>query len=236
MNLPEIKIAPIYEVDLKVLGEKVKYIPYTIAHEKMILTALESKNSEQIINNYLEVLKDCLKDDIDVKNLSIIDFLNLVISIRCKSSDEIINLKKEECDNCGKAYEFDVDLTKNIIYKNEENKKEIVKISDDLTVEMQPLRFDFLNAFDLIKDELDLYIYTAAFSISKIIYQQNIYKNEDSQDLIDKLLINIHKSELKKIFESTKNMITIKLKVDSTCPHCKNEDSKEIDNFLKFFI
>lgn len=233
-KFPEINIAPVYEIDLKVLGQTIKYTPYNIAQEKAILTALESKNSKDIINNYAEVLKGCLKDEINIETLSVVDFLNLIIAIRCKSTDEILSLQRKSCKKCEKPYDFEVDLMKNMIYTNEDKKKDVVKIKENLTVEIKPLRFGFLKILENIKDEIDTLTYTAAFSITKVIYNETIYKNKKPEELTEKMLVNFSKKDLKKIFDAAKDLISLKLEIKSTCPECENEEVDEVRDFLKF--
>lgn len=233
-NLPEINVSPIFEIDLKVLGRTVKYSPYTIAQEKAILTALESKETKEIINNYTEILRQCIRDEIVIEELSLVDFLNLVIAIRCKSSDEILSLQRKECSKCKKTYDFKVDLTKNIIYVNEDKRKDLVKVHEDLSIEIQPLKYEFLRSIDNIKDEVDAYVIPAAYSITKIIFKEKIYQNEDPEELSNKILANLSKKNLQTIFDAIKNLITIQLKIESVCPHCENKEIDVVNEFLKF--
>lgn len=239
MSLPDIgNILPVHSLYLEVFGDKIKYQPYNIEQEKAILTALESENTEDIIDNYIQILETCIKDN-DVINwdlLSLVDFLNLVIHIRAKSAGEVLSLTRKECKNkeCKKAYDFELDLENSIIYTNKEKRKEIVEINDDIAFELYPVRLNFLKHIDKIESELDLKIYTIAYSINKMFHKDKIYKDFEPAEITNKILTRLSSANIEKLFNAIQDMITIKMVIKSKCKFCKTEDEVELEDFLKF--
>jgi len=232
--IPEIKIAPVHSLELEGIGKEIKYTPYTIAHEKIILTALESDNLNDLIINYIAVMKDVIEDDIDIENLPLVDFIKIVVFLRTKSTDEILNLQRKKCKKCEKPYQFKLDIEKGLKYINKNKIKDIVKINKDLEFEIKPTKFIYLKSISKINDELDIKLNTAANSIEKIIYNKNIIINDNPQEIIDKVLINLSKQDLDKLINKINSLISIKLDIKSKCPYCKNTEVDTVTDFLKF--
>lgn len=237
MSLPEIgNILPIHTLYLEILGVDTKYQPYNVEQEKAILTALESEKTEDIINNYVQVLDSCIRDEINWSKISLVDFLNLVIHIRAKSAGEVLSLTKKECQNkeCKKAFEFELDLEDSIIYTNKENKKEIIKVNDDISFELIPIKMEFLKHLDKLESELDLKVYTISFSVGKMFYKEEIYNDFEPADMANKILSKLSSKNINKLYDCTQKMISLKMVIKSKCIHCKHEDEIELDDFLKF--
>ena len=110
MSLPKINILPTHEVELKILNKNVRFRPYTIEEEKGLVTAMNDDNPKDIIINYISVIQNCLVDDIDFENLSLIDFITIAIYLRAKSQGESLNLTKKECIECKKTFDFEINI------------------------------------------------------------------------------------------------------------------------------
>ena len=233
MSLPEINILPVHEIELKVCDRTIKFVPFTVEQERNILMALESNEINDLLNNYIQILKSCIQDEIDWDNLSTVDFINLIVAIRSKSKGELLELKNPKCSNCEKTYDQSFLIEDSIRYKNEKHKKDVIKISDDLTLELKPLDYKFLYNLDKMKNEIDLYIHSASYSISKIIYKEKIFKITDINELKEKIVSKLTLGNLTEIFKKCKDFITIHLVIDFKCPHCNHQETVDMDNFLK---
>ena len=92
MPLPTIE-TPTYELKLPSSNKKVKYRPFLVKEEKILIIALESKNQSEITTAVTEVLKKCiLTKGVDVDNLPTFDIEFLFLNIRSKSIGEDIKL------------------------------------------------------------------------------------------------------------------------------------------------
>jgi len=232
MNLPQnINVLPIHSVKLNVMGKKVNFNPFTVQQERGLIIAMEEENADNIIKNYEEILKGCLKEDIDWNNLSMIDYLTLVLAIRSKSKGENIDLTKKSCDSCQKNFDFSVSIDDSMTFTNADCLKEIVKITDELSFEIAPMNYRFLYGLEEVKTELDMYIHTAAHAISKVFYQNNIYK-ATPEELKESVIVNLRQVDLENIFKTYNKLIAMHLEVIAVCPHCAHEDKMVIKNFL----
>ena len=92
MPLPTIE-TPTYELKLPSSNKKIKYRPFLVKEEKILIIALESQNQNDITNAVTDVLKKCiLTKGIDVDSLPTFDIEYLFLNIRAKSIGEDIKL------------------------------------------------------------------------------------------------------------------------------------------------
>ena len=92
MPLPTIA-TPTYELTLPSTGKKLKYRPFLVKEEKLLILALESKNQAEITNSVKDVLRECvITKGIKIDDLPTFDIEYLFLNIRAKSIGEDINL------------------------------------------------------------------------------------------------------------------------------------------------
>ena len=88
MPLPKIN-TPIYELTLPSTGKKIRYRPFLVKEEKVLIIALESEDTKQITNAIKNVISNCiLSRGVKVENLSTFDIEYLFLNIRGKSVGE----------------------------------------------------------------------------------------------------------------------------------------------------
>ena len=92
MAIPKI-VTPTYECELPSTKQKIKYRPFLVKEEKVLLVALESDNDNSIQDAIIQVLQNCVMTDIKVDKLPIFDFEYLYLKVRAKSVGEVVNLK-----------------------------------------------------------------------------------------------------------------------------------------------
>ena len=136
MPLPKITTSE-YELELPSNGKTVKYRPFLVREEKILILALESANQKEITNAVKQVIKECvLTKGIKIEQLPAFDIEYLFLNIRGKSVGESIDLLV----TCGDDGETEVGVTVPIadiqVVKSEEHTKDI-EIGDGWTVKMK---------------------------------------------------------------------------------------------------
>ena len=92
MPLPKIN-TPTYELELPSNGKKVRYRPFLVREEKILIMALESQDMKQITSAITTVLKDCiLSRGIKIKELATFDIEYLFLNVRAKSVGETVEV------------------------------------------------------------------------------------------------------------------------------------------------
>ena len=146
MPLPTIA-TPTYELKLPSTNKKIKYRPFLVREEKVLIIALDSKDQDEMTNAVKDVLSKCiLTDGINVDQLPTFDIEYVFLNIRAKSIGEDIRLTVT-CPDDGETQvstTIYVDEVKVIKAKN--HKKDIV-LDDKLTLRMKyPSLDQFINS------------------------------------------------------------------------------------------
>ena len=136
MPLPKIS-TPTYELEIPSTGKKVKYRPFLVREEKILVMALESEDMGQITNAIVQILTDCITTrGVKVQELATFDIEYLFLNIRAKSVGEQIEVNVT-CPDDGETQvqtEIDIDTIK--VQKNKEHTN-IVKLDDTLSMKLK---------------------------------------------------------------------------------------------------
>ena len=92
MALPKLDL-PIYELVLPSTKKKIKYRPFLVKEEKVLLIALESNDEKNIKEAVVQLLKNCIQSRLKVENLSIFDLEYIFLNIRAVSVGEEVQMK-----------------------------------------------------------------------------------------------------------------------------------------------
>lgn len=96
MALPKIDL-PLYELTLPSNGKKIQYRPFTVKEEKILLTAQQSKDPDQIVTAIKQIVNNCIVE-YDIDKLALFDLEYLLINIRSKSVDNNVEFEIEDPD------------------------------------------------------------------------------------------------------------------------------------------
>jgi hypothetical protein len=123
--LPKID-TPIYDLTLPLSKKKIRFRPFLVKEEKILLMAIESEDEnsmllaiEQIVNNC------CLNKDFDVESLPLSDLEFLFLNLRARSVGEVVELQykcnnrpdKDSEEECGHLVKFELNLLLRILSK-----------------------------------------------------------------------------------------------------------------------
>lgn len=136
MPLPKIS-TPIYELEIPSTGKKIKYRPFLVREEKILIIALESEDVNQITNAVIQILNDCIiTKNVKIEDLSTFDVEYIFLNVRSKSIGEEIDLKI----TCPDDNETEVKVTINIDeikVKKNPNHSNIIKLDDQLSMRLK---------------------------------------------------------------------------------------------------
>ena len=129
MPLPKIS-TPTYELEIPSTGKKIRYRPFLVKEEKILVMALESEDMKQITNAIIDILSECiLSKGVKVADLATFDIEYLFLNIRGKSVGETIevNVTCPDDEETQVQTEIDIDLIK--VLKNKDHNN-IIKLDD----------------------------------------------------------------------------------------------------------
>ena len=110
MALPKLT-TPTYELEIPSTDEKIKYRPFLVKEEKILMMAMESKKSADIVQAVKEIVNECTFNKIDISTIPMFDVEYIFLQVRSKSVGEVSKLKLL-CPDDGKTY-ADVELNLN---------------------------------------------------------------------------------------------------------------------------
>ena len=155
MALPRLKNdVPRYEMTVPSTEEVVKFRPFLVKEQKVLLVAIESKDNKQILNSMLDSISSCVPN-VKLDDLSTFDVDYMFTQIRSKSVGETSTVM-HACIKCNEENEVKIKLDdiKVIIPQNWKNTTE-VKISDDITVELKFPTYKDVSSIDFNEDTPD---------------------------------------------------------------------------------
>ena len=134
MALPKLT-TPTYELEIPSTDEKIKYRPFLVKEEKILLIALESGESKDIINAVKEIVSECTFGKVDLGILPMFDVEYIFLNIRSKSVGEVSTLRLL-CPDDGETYaNVDVNLNDVQVHVDEGHNNKI-ELTDEMGIIM----------------------------------------------------------------------------------------------------
>ena len=237
MPLPKIS-TPTYELEIPSTKKKIRYRPFLVKEEKILIIAMESQSDTEIANAVKDVLSTCiLTKDVKVDTLSTFDIEYLFLNIRGKSVGEDVEVLVTCPDDNKTKVPVRINLDDIKIITHNDHKRDI-KLDDSLLMRM---RYPSINEF--IKSNFSTSEVKSEDTFDLIISCiEQIYNDEESwstsdctkeemNDFLDQLNSNQFK-EIEKFFETMPKLShTIKVKN----PKTNVENSIKMEGLSAFF-
>jgi hypothetical protein len=134
MALPKLN-TPTYELEVPSTDDKIKYRPFLVKEEKILLMAMESGKNEDIVQAVKDIVLACTFDKVDVSNLPMFDIEYLFLNIRAKSVGEISKLKLLAPDDKKTYVDTEINLTE-VEVQVDDNHTNKIELTDDMGIIM----------------------------------------------------------------------------------------------------
>ena len=183
MPLPTIE-TPTYELKLPSSNKKIKYRPFLVKEEKILIIALESRNQSEITNAVTDVLKKCiLTKGVDVDDLPTFDIEYVFLNIRAKSIGEDIKLTVTCPDDNQTKVPVTIYVDEIKVQRQKGHKTDII-LDDKMTLRM---KYPSLNQFIENNFDTDDTPQTVVDKTFKVVADciDTIYTQEDAWDAKD---------------------------------------------------
>jgi hypothetical protein len=232
MPLPKIDV-PVFNIELPFTKTKLKFRPFTVKEEKVLLFAQQSKDLKDIADAIKQVVQNCLIDDIDVATLPTFEVEFLFLRIRAQSVDNVIKLKIRESEDSNEWFDADLDLLE-VDLKIPEEYKDKIALNDDYSMKLKfPVYGDVekMQDLDLADEPNDIAFELIGESI------ESVYSNDGDEVHI---MSEYDRAERKEFMESlsSKNFADIQAFLSSVPSLEKeityvNADGKELKRVLR---
>ena len=147
MALPKLN-TPEYELELPSTGGKIKYRPFLVKEQKLLMLAQESDNQDQIANTITNIVESCTEGQLKVKELPIFDIEYVFLQLRSKSVGESVTLKLK-CPDDEKTYvDKTIKLDEIAVHMTADHTNE-VQITDKIKIVMKYPVMEDMKGIDI---------------------------------------------------------------------------------------
>jgi hypothetical protein len=238
MPLPTI-VTPSYELELPSTGKKIKYRPFLVKEEKLLVLALETENTKDISTAIKTVLKNCIQTrGIKVENLPTFDIEYLFLNIRGKSVGEEVEVNLIAPDDEVTEVPVTINIDDIEIQKSDEHTNK-VKLDDSLIMEMKyPSLEQFIKSnFDFTEEvSMDQSFDLIASCIDKIYNEEDVWSTADcTKKEVKDFLEQMNSMQFKEIEKFFETMPKLSHSVTFKNPKTKVESTVVLEGLSSFF-
>ena len=186
MALPTIN-TPTYELEIPSTDEKVKYRPFLVKEEKILLIAMESGDTNEMLRAVKDIVDECTFNKLKLGDMPMFDIEYIFLNIRAKSVGEVSKLKVL-CQDDGKTYaniEIDLNDVEVQVVDNHTNK---IELTDEMGVIMKYPTIDAFGKNGIADISTENMLDVIAACIAQI-YDKKGEEVYDSKDSTKKELI-----------------------------------------------
>ena len=243
MALPKLNV-PVYETILPSTEKVIKYRPFLVKEEKILLTAMEDGEEKIIANAIKQILRNCIQEELNIDDLPTFDIEYLFLRLRAKSVGERIKvgLKPYPCvRNDGGLCEFSTEVEINLeevkVKKNENHSPKIM-IDDNVGIKLKYPDISLISpdgnkeklsemdiGMNVIKNCIEM-IFT-----NETVYEKGSFSEEELNDFIDSL----NSEQFQKINEFFNTIPKLSHTVKYNCKTCGEEKETTIEGLNSFF-
>ena len=243
MALPKIDV-PIFTIDLPLSKTKLRYRPFLVKEEKLLLMAMEADDDNTVLSTIKQVINNCCLDEIDVDGLSITDLEYFFLSLRARSVGEMVDLQYK-CNNKVKNEEGEEHTCDNLV-KIKLNVLEIeptfnekhtnkIELTKNLGIVMKYPSFSTIQN-SKAENEVDKILEIIMDCVEYIYDADNIYYRKDMVDKeLAEFIDSLSQTQFAKIQEFFETIPKIKKEVDFKCSKCNYEEKITIEGLQNFF-
>jgi len=211
MGLPKIE-HPLFELEVPSTRKKVKYRPFTVKEEKILLIAQESEDLEQMLLAIKQIIGNCVTG-IDVDDLATFDMEYILLKLRTVSVGNEIDITFVD-EETQEQVEFKIN-TDDIEIKRYQTHKQLIQVDQNISLK---LSYPKMNSLDFLREDLsdedrqEKLFNVMMGSIDQVISGEEIYKIKDfSQAEVDDFINSLSTKTIKEIKEFFETMPRIRI-------------------------
>ena len=236
MALPKLNEVPKYELTIPSMGQTVRFRPFLMKEEKVLLMAMESEDQKEIFNTITDTLSACIIDEVDVNKFTTFDVEYCFLKVRSKSVGEktTLSFKCEECDT-----ENEVTINIDDIEMEVPKLNPLVQITDEISVELTWPSFNNITKNDSIinsKKAVDQVFALVRSCIVSINTEEERFSAKDhTEEELDEFIESLSSEQFAKIRGYVEQMPRLKHDVHFECIHCSHKNKLTVEGLQSFF-
>lgn len=235
MALPKLNDTPKYDIVIPSTNALVRFRPFLVKEEKVLMMAMESQDSKQILDTVVDTIAACVVDDLNRNSLTVFDVEYMFTQIRAKSVGETskINMTCSEC-------QADNEVTVNLgdIKINVPDIETLIPLTDTISIEMKYPSWASLLGDDANENQsaVDVTFRLIAQCIDAVITpDERILMRDQSVAEVNEFIEGMTQEQFAKVREFVENMPRMKKDVEYTCTSCQHNNKYTLEGLADFF-
>ena len=236
MALPKLNV-PTYELVVPSTDEKIKYRPFLVKEEKVLLMAMESGKTEDILNATKTIVDECTFNKMKLGTMPMFDVEYIFLQIRAKSVGEVSKLRVL-CQDDGETYaDVEVDLNEINVQVDDSHTNKI-ELTDETGVIMQYPTIDSFTEEGITDINPSNMIDVIASCIAQIYDKkgEDVYDAKDStkKELVE-FIEQMNTKQFADVQKFYDTMPTLKHTITVKNPKTKKESNVILTGLNDFF-
>ena len=237
MALPKLNV-PVYEAVLPSTEKVIKYRPFLVKEEKLLLTAQES-GEDAVLPAVKQILKNCVQGELDIDRMPIFDIEYLFLRLRAKSIGEevTLGLKPWGCpQNNGELCKYTTEVAINleeIECKKDKKHSSKIMLDDNIGIMM---KYPDISQVGIKGSEIEMGMKVIKSCINMIFTKEETYEKDSFTDKeLDEFIDSLNSKQMENINKFFETMPTIKHTAKYTCKTCNEEKETIVQGLQSFF-
>lgn len=236
MSLPKINV-PLYELTIPSSGKKIKYRPFVVKEEKLLLLALESEDQDEITNAIIQIINNCVQTKINIDELSTFDVEYLFLNIRSKSVGEMLEFAITCPDDNETQVEVEINIDEIKVVK-EKDHNDTIDLENGYFIKMKypTMKYIMNKKTDSGKSIIDSTFEYAVECIEQIYNDEEVWESANSTHKeLSEFVENLNTKQYQKLQNFFNTMPKLKHSVNITNPKTGVKSEVTIEGLANFF-
>ena len=236
MSLPVINV-PTYKLDIPSTKESIKFRPFRVNEEKILLLALEmsEENPEAMMDAVKQIIENCTFGEIKLKGLALFDLEYIFLRIRAKSVGEVAKVKLLAEDDGETYVEVDIPLEKIEVHFDKTHKNNI-KLSDNIGVIMKYPQYEDLEGAGTQDGGVEVAFKMIKNCVSSVYEGETVHERIDfTDDDLDTFINSLASEQFAKLQQFFMTMPKLKHEVKFKNPKTKKMNTVTLEGLASFF-
>lgn len=234
--IPKLNDKPQYEMTIPSTNTDIKFRPYLVKEEKVLMMAFESQDQKAALNAIVDTVRACVDTEINTEELKLYDVEYMFTKIRAKSVGENVKLIFT-CSDCQTENTESVNIDNiSVVGSDIEN---VIDINEDISVEMTYPEYQKMIRNDKIIEPdsevtTTLELVTDCISCINTPEEKILVKNEPREKLVE-FVESMTNDQFAKLRTYVESMPRVEINHNYVCKGCQAKKEVKIRNISDFF-
>jgi RNase P subunit RPR2 len=237
MQLPKLD-TPTYTMIVPSTQKEVKFRPYVVKEEKILLMAAEAQDEKAMLREIIRIVEACTFNDLEIHTLTLYDLEFIFLNLRMKSVGETSKISLK-CAECGHLKDFEINLQDIKLQWPEGSDQSTIKtimLNDQLGIKVSHIPALAVEALSGKASDTEKMLTLISQCVVEIFNQENVWRREDSTpEEIQAFIEQFTNPQLQEVQRFISSSPELSYTVKWNCDKCGHKNSEELKGLSNFF-